>query len=458
MLNYEASVAVIGSDGGSRSAGIRTHESLRRVLGVWFGVAVAVGSMVGAGILRAPADVAAQLPHPVLFLGVWLLGGLYALLGANSMAELGTMLPSSGAQYVYARRALGPYAGLLVGWNDWISASGSVAVVALVIAETAGEVMPAVAAHRRWLALAIILLFMALLWRGASASDRTQRLTSALKGAVLLGLVIACFALGSARGSTPGDVPGGLTLIAAIVLALQGVIYAYDGWVGILYFGEEVRDPGHSIPRALFGGVLLVIALYLLVNGAMLWVLPLDELGRSTLAAADASQRIFGDHGRDVVRAIVLIALPSAVSANLLMASRVLFAMGRDGTAPRIADRVNAGGSPSVSLIASTAVAAAFLLTGTFDRVVALLSFFFIASYAVSFVSVFVLRRREPALPRPWRAWGYPWTTALSLLGSLAFLASMLIADTRNGLIALALVAASVPVYVMIKRGIGNRE
>ena len=446
----------IGGEGASPSPATRPREGLFRVLGVWFGIAVAVGSMVGAGILRAPADVAAQLPHPVLFLGVWVLGGLYALLGANSMAELGTMLPKSGGQYVYARRALGPYAGLLVGWNDWISSCGSVAVIALVIAETAGEIVPAVAANHRWLALAIVLLFMALLWRGAAASDRTQRLTSALKGVVLIGLVIACFALGSPRGTGTGDLPGGLTLLAAMVIALQGVIYAYDGWVGVLYFSEEVRDPGRQIPRALFGGVLLVIALYLLVNAAMLWVLPLDELGRSTLAAADASQRIFGDRGRDVVRAIVLIALPSAVSANLLMASRVLFAMGRDGTAPRIADRVNAGGSPSVSLLASTAVAAAFLLTGTFDRVIALLSFFFIASYAVSFASVFVLRHREPALPRPWRAWGYPWTTGLSLLGSLAFLVSMLIADTRNGLIAFAVVAASAPVYALMKRRAGE--
>lgn len=421
-------------------------------MGVGFGVAVAVGSMIGAGILRAPADVAAQLPHPALFLGVWLLGGLYALLGANSMAELGTMLPSSGAQYVYARRALGPYAGFLVGWNDWISASGSVAVVALVISETVGEIIPAIAADHRWLALAIVLLFMALLWCGASASDRIQRLTSALKGAVLLGLVFACFAFGTPRGAGAGDVPNGLTLVAAIVVALQGVIYAYDGWVGILYFGEEVRDPGRDIPRALFGGVVLVIALYLLVNAAMLWVLPLDELGRSTLAAADASQRIFGDRGRDVVRAIVLIALPSAVCANLLMASRVLFAMGRDGTAPRIADRVNTGGSPSVSLLASTAVAALFLATGAFDRVIALLAFFFIASYAVSFASVFVLRRREPALPRPWRAWGYPWTTALSLIGSLAFLVSMLVSDTGNGLLALAIVVASGPIYLLLKR------
>jgi len=441
--------------------GVKASAAERRrlpsILGVGFGVAVAVGSMIGAGILRAPADVAARLPRPALFLGVWVLGGLYALLGANAMAELGAMRPRSGGQYVYARHAFGPFVGFVVGWGDWVSSCGSVAVISLVVADAAGALVPALAPWATWTALAVVAAVTLLACAGARTGDRAQRATSLLKGLVLLALVVACLAYAAAHGGVPASPtqvvrPRVLPLLAALVVALQGVIFAYDGWVGILYFGGEVRDPAREVPRALFGGVLSTMALYLLINAAFLAVLPLAAIASSPLAAASVAARVFGGHGAAVVNAVVVLALPSAVIANLLMGSRVAYALGRDEAAPGWLGGASAGGAPRPAIVVSAALVAAFLLTGTFERVVAVCSFLFVASYAISFAAVFLLRRREPDAPRPWRARGHPWTTGAVLVGSLAFLAGTVAADARNGLMAVGLVVLSYPAFRLLRR------
>lgn len=427
---------------------------LLRVLGVAFGVAVAIGSIIGAGILRSPGDVAARLPSPVLFLAVWIVGGGYALLGANSLAELGTMLPRSGGQYVYARHALGPYAGFVVGWNDWMSSCGSAAAIAIVIGESASALMRPLASHAVALAAAIVIVLTVPLVLGARSSDRTQQIASLVKALAFLALVIACFASGSSHGDAapPLPVPHGTALAAAFVVALQGVIFAYDGWTGIVYFSEEVREPGRQIPRAIFGGLLAVIVIYLLINAAFLYVLPIRAMATSSLVAATAATRVFGGMGNAMIRALVIVALPSAITANLLMPSRVALAMARDGLAPRAGARVTATGTPIIALLASAACTLLFVLTGTYETVIAILAFFFVATYAISFTSVFVLRRREPDAPRPYRAWGHPWTTGIVLLGSLAFLVGAVASDTRNSGIALALVVVSYPIFRLVQR------
>lgn len=433
-------------------------NSLRRSLGVSFGVAVAVGSMIGAGILRSPAEVATKLPLVWLFLGAWVLGGVYALMGANALAELGTMIPRSGGQYVFVRRALGPYAGFLVGWNDWISTCGSVAAVALVEAEAIGAVYPVLGSQTVIVAAVMVALFTALLWRGVRESDRTQQATSLLKSVALLALVVACLVarargmVGDAGGGAPLVVPVGAAMGIAFITALQGIIYAYDGWTGIIYFSEEVHDAGRQVPRSLFLGVIAVIALYLLLNVAFLAVLPMRALASSPLAAASAATAVFGPRGGILVQVLVAVALPSAIVANSLMASRVAFALSRDRAAPTFLSAVNAGGTPGAALVTGSAVAGLFLLTGAFERVVGVCSFLFVASYTMSFASVFVLRRREPDAPRPYRAWGHPWTTGLVLAGSVAFLLGTVYADRRTALVAVGLVVVSYPVFRLIRK------
>jgi APA family basic amino acid/polyamine antiporter len=434
------------------------RRGLLRVLGVTFGLAVTIGNTIGAGILRAPGEVAAQLPSTGLYLAAWVLGGVYALLGAVSLAELGTMLPRSGGMYVFARHALGRYAGFLVGWNDWIATCGSAAAVAAVVGEYLGALVPALAGRETLVAMAAVLAFAALQWRGVRESALTQTLTSAAKALVLLALVAACFLLPASPPATQAAalaVPTGLALLTAFVVAMQGVIYTYDGWTGVIYFSGEVKDPARDIPRSMFGGVLGVAAIYLLLNLAFLHVVPLRDLAGEPLAAGAAARAVLGPAGDTVVRVILVVGLLSAVNALILMAPRVLYAMSRDGLFWRRAGDVNRGGTPAPALAASTVVALAFLATGTFNRIIAVLAFFFVANYVLAFVSVFVLRRREPETPRPYRAFGYPWTTALALLGSLAFLAGAVAGDTRTSVYALAVLAASVPAYLLVARLMG---
>ncbi|MDQ6653183.1 MAG: APC family permease [Acidobacteriota bacterium] len=428
---------------------------LLRVLGVGFGLAVIIGNTIGAGIFRAPGAIALHLPHPGLFLGVWVLGGFYALLGAISLAELGAMIPRSGGQYVFARYALGEYAGFIVGWSDWISTCGSAAAVSLLIGEFAGPLFPFLNGKALVSAATVAIVFAILQWRGIIWGSTAQNLTSLLKAIAFLVLIAAAFLLGGQGSLAPTatrDAPAGFALLVALVLSLQSVIYTYDGWNGVVYFSEEITHPGRDIPRSMFGGVLLVIVIYLLVNLALLYVLPISKIAGQDFAAGMAAQVIFGRHGDTVFRSLTILSMLSAINAYHLMATRVLFAISRDGLFAKQAATVNKGGTPTVALFTSAAIALLFIVFGqTFDKVITVLAFFFVANYTLSFISVFVLRRREPKKDRPYRAWGYPWTTALALLGSVLFLAGAIASDTRNSIYAMALLAVSYPLFRLMK-------
>lgn len=241
--------------------------------------------------------------------------------------------------------------------------------------------------------------------------------------------------------------------MVGLVLSLQAVIYTYDGWSGVIYFSEEVKHPGQSIPRALFGGVISVIVIYLLVNVALLYVLPLSEMAGKDFAAGAAAEVIFGAHGDTVFRVLTIVSMISAINAYHLMSTRVLFAISRDGLFMSAGARVNEGGTPTVALLLSVMVAALFIAFGqTFGAVLTVLAFFFVANYTLSFISLFVLRRREPEKERPYRAWGHPWTTGLALAASVLFLVGAIVSDTKNSVYALILLAISYPVFRLMKR------
>jgi APA family basic amino acid/polyamine antiporter len=446
---------------------------LLRILGVGFGLAVIIGNTIGAGILRTPGEVAGHLPIVWMFIGVWIVGGLYALLGAFSIAELGTMIPRSGGQYVFAHYALGDYAGFVVGWSDWISTCGTSAAISVVIGEYLGVLFPALAGKTVSIAFVIVIAFAVMQWRGIRWGSSVQNITSLIKALAFVALVIACFALGGknqaitqAAETAPLAVPS----LIGFVLALQAVIYTYDGWTGVIYFSEEVRNPDRNIPRSIFGGVLSIIAIYLLVNFALLYILPISQIAGANLAMGAAAQVIFGQHGDTIIRSLTIISMLSAINACQLMATRVLFAMSRDGLVSTRVVKVNEGGTPTTALFASTVVAALFVVGGSFkesktifENIIAVLAFFFVVNYAVSFLSVFVLRRREPDRHRPYRTWGYPVTTALTLAGSVAFLGGAIATDmskattsrdffTSTSFYSLALLAASYPAFHLLKR------
>ena len=426
------------------------------MLGVGFGLAVIIGNTIGAGIFRAPGTIAEQLPNPWLFLGVWVLGALYALLGAISLAELGTMIPRSGGQYVYSRHALGEYAGFIVGWSDWISSCGSTATVSLLIGQFSGALVPSLAGRGPAVAAVVAIVFAVLQWRGIVWGSNIQNLTSLLKALAFVALIVAAFALGSGAGFTGShtyNAPANLALlIVPIIISLREVIYTYDGWSGVIYFSEEVKNPARDIPRSLFGGVLTIAAIYLLVNVALLYVLPVTAMAGKEFAAGEAATVIFGTYGDTIFRVLTIVSMLSGINALHLMATRVIFGMSRDGLFTTKVAVVNDGGTPSVALWLSALVAILFIIFGqTAGQVITIVSFFFVANYILSFISLFVLRRREPETPRPYRAWGYPWTTGLALIGSVLFLAGAVAGDTWNSVYALLLLAVSYPAFLVIK-------
>jgi APA family basic amino acid/polyamine antiporter len=428
---------------------------LLRVLGVGFGLAVTIGNTIGAGIFRAPGEVARHLQEPWLILAAWAAGGFYAFLGALQIAELGAMLPRAGGQYVFARHAFGNYAGFIVGWSDWISTCGTTAAVALIVAEFSGALFPPAAAGMPLVAAGVTAAFAVVQWRGIRAGSVVQQVTSLAKALAFAALVAAAFVWGGRPAAEALTAPAGVALAGAFVLALQSVIYTYDGWTGPVYFAEEMKDPASNVPRALLGGVLAITAIYMLFNVALLYALSASRVAGNAFAAGTLAETLVGGRGDTLFRALTILSMLSAINAYHLMASRVLFAMSRDGLFPAGAQATNAGGTPTVALLLSAGVAVLFVFVGrTFEKVITVLAFFFVANYTLSFLAVFVLRRREPERPRPYRAWGYPWTTGAALLGSVAFLTGAVLSDTRNSVYAMLLLAASYPIYRAARRGL----
>jgi APA family basic amino acid/polyamine antiporter len=298
----------------------------------------------------------------------------------------------------------------------------------------------------------VTLAFAALQWRGLRWGSVTQNVTSLLKTLIFALIAIAAFSFGGNAGPASSlPVPHGFALFGASIIALQGVLYTYDGWYGVIYFGEEVRDPQRDVVRSMIGGVLLVIAIYLIVNLAYVYVLPMSQLAGENFAAGAVAKRIFGAYGDHTIRVLAILSLMSTINAYTLTAPRILYAMSCDELFARRATKVNKGGTPTVTLLISTLVALLFICFRSFEQVLAALAFFFVANYTMAYLSLIVLRRREPDLPRPYRAWGYPWTTLIVLLGSIAFLVGAVISDKRDSLFALLILALSVPIYLVVR-------
>jgi APA family basic amino acid/polyamine antiporter len=432
-----------------------SENRLLRVLGAGFGVAVIVGAVIGVGILRTPGEVARHLASVWLILGMWLAGGVYALVAAASVTELGTMLPQTGGYFVFARRAFGDAVGFTVGWTDWIGQIAAIAYASIAFGEFAGDLWPGLGGRETFAGVGVILAFALLQWSGIRASSRVQQATSLVKALAFFALVGACFWMGGSQHASIGTAPPlsrSEPLGVALVLAFSAIVLTYDGWYEALYFTEEIQDPARQLPRTMIGGVALVIVIYVLVNAALVYVLPLSTMAASKLPAADAARALFGDAGGRLLTVLSLISLPPMINAVLLCASRIPFAMSRAGLFPRALSSVSSGGTPEWSLAATVGLAVALAGSGTFRTLIAVASFIFVVNHCFAFLALFVMRRREPTLERPFRVWGYPWATGIVLLAALGFLGGAVGSDTRHSLYAIALIAASFPVYWLVRR------
>lgn len=433
------------------------NNGLLKVLGVAFGLAIVVGNTIGSGILRTPGDVAAALPSTGWFIAVWVLGGLYALCGALTLAELAVLIPKSGGEFQYARRAFGEYPAFVIGWTDWLSTCASTASIAIAFAEIVGQQLPSLASSLTLIASGVTLAFVALHWFGVRSSDRAQQLLSLVKSLGFIVIAVVCFLPARASGIAPvahtavPTLPSGTALISAFVISLQSVIYTYDGWNGAVYFSGEVKDPRREIPSAMGWGVVTVLIVYLALNAASLHALGIAGLAGEKFPAMASVRAILGTSAESVVSAVMSISLLGALSALVLIASRVPYAMGAESLMPAIATRVNAGGTPTASLAASGVIAVLFILTGTFETVIAIAALFFVIKYVVSFSAVFALRRTMPE-PRAYAAFGYPVITAFLILGSLGFIVGSYITDTANAVNSTYVLVASVPVFLVMRK------
>jgi APA family basic amino acid/polyamine antiporter len=444
----------------------KSRGQLLRVLGVGFGLAVIIGNTIGAGILRTPGEVAGRLPSPWWLVGMWIVGGLYALAGAFAVAEMAAAIPRSGGYYVYTRRALGEFAGFAVGWTDWLAQVGTTAAVAIVIGEYTGELFGALRGHEIPIGVLVAAGMAMVQWRGIRWGSTVQNITSALKAIGFLALVAAIFLLAKRAGPVEAPpLPTGLPLLVAFIMAAQAVIYTYDGWYAVIYFGEELKDPARDAPRSTIGGVLSLMGIYLAVLLALVYALPITAISGNTLAVGSAAAQVFGPRADVILRVLMIVSMLSGINAYHLMASRIPFAMTKDGLLPPPVARVNRGGTPTTALFLSTMGAIGLILlpllrfgeTRPFQDVLSIVTFFFVTDYVMAFLSMFVLRAREPGMPRPYRAWGHPWTTSIALLGSCAFLVGALWTDTKNSLYALGVLGASYPLY-LLTRGRGRSQ
>jgi basic amino acid/polyamine antiporter, APA family len=418
-------------------------------LGKAFALAVGVGTTMGGGILYAPGKIAALLPNTWLYMAVWLFGGINALLGATVFAELGAMIPLSGGPYPFARRALGDYAGFFVGYTQWALDCAGDAALLLLIGEYAYVLLPSFRGHALAVAFATLMALTALNWVGVRQGGRAQVITTIAKTLALGAVIVAAFVTPQVA-TPPGaglPTPHGIALIAAWMLAMQGVIFAYDSYYVSIFFGEELHDPGREIPRAIFRGLAVIIPTYLLLNAAFLRALPMSRMANDPFVGGAAAQVLFGAHGDQVIRIIVIVSVLGTVNAGVLMTARVLLAMARDGLFAHQAATINAGGTPTVALLLSTIVTAAFLFSGTFGAVLGVIALLMAVNSLLMFVSLIVLRRSEPETPRPYRAWGYPWTTAVGILIGLAFVVGVALSDPHNSALALAILLVSYPLF-----------
>jgi APA family basic amino acid/polyamine antiporter len=424
---------------------------LLRVLGFAFAMAICVGTIIGGGILRTPGAVAERVPEPWIILLIWTLGGVHALLGANVVAEISTSVPKAGGLYVPTRRAFGDFAGLLVGWSDWLVNAAAAAALALVFADFAAMAAPQLASHEPAVASAVLLVLFGLNWLGVREGGAVQTVGTLLKFLLLVTLVVGLFAFVPAAVSQPASAPPATWTVLGLVVAYQLVYGVFSGWPSPIFFVEEDENSARNIPRGMALSIVTVTLVYLAINAALLHALPIEELRTSELPAATALAKILGNGSIQIVAAVALVIVGSCLNGVVMVLPRILYGLGRDGLFIPAATRVNKGGTPDIALALSGALTLVLTLTGTFETVFLLMGALVIFGMIISEVSLFALRIREPKLARPFRAIGYPVLPVLLLLIDTALLVAVLVSDPMSGVYMFALVALCVPVGLWIR-------
>lgn len=428
---------------------------LLRIFGLGFGLAVVIGGTIGSGILRNPSVVAAGFVDPKLILLAWLAGGLFVAIDAMPTVELGAAIPLSGGPYSLAVRAIGPFTGFFVGWADWLQLVMSTGFISVAFGQYVQRLGFFSELPTGAVAIGLLLGCGALNWIGARVGGASQNIGSALKALVLVALVATLFiAHGNPAAVAAAPPPPLFTWVAAAV-ALRAIYGAYGGWQAAVYFSEEVHEPERNIARATFAGIALVTALYVLVNAAVLHVVPVGLLVSSTLAVSDAAAMVLGPGSGTVVTILAIICVATIANLQVMEHVRTTYAMARKGMLPPALATVSASGTPRAALvvvivsIALVVTGASFIQGGLYEVLLNL--------YAPNIMIIFLLlsygalrlRRTEPDLYRPYKMPFFPIPALISIAVNAILLLLFLSTDLVTSVWSVVFLAAAVPLYAL---------
>lgn len=454
---------------------------LFRGLGLSAAVMLVAGSMIGSGIFRKPATMADQLMSPELLLIVWALAGVITFIGALSNAEVAGMIDATGGQYAYFRKMYGDATAFFFGWSVLsVIQTGSQAAIAYVFAEylgyfikypqlpetvrdfhfyipLIGNIYPLVQFGTKVTAVLCILFLTIVNYIGVVLGGIVQEIVTYIKILSILILTALLFIFGSGSFSNiltnfsmPPEVSS--NLIAIIGLALAGAFWAYDGWNNVTYVAGEIKNPQKNVPKALLYGTLIVVGVYVLVNAAFLYVLPVDKMAQSPLVAASAAEVIFGHQGAAIISIAVIVSTFGALNGSILCTARVQFAMSRDNlffdTFGKVHPKFK---TPGNSLLIQGIWSCILVFSGTFDTITDYVIFAAWLFYMLGALGVFVLRKKMPDTPRPYKVWGYPYTPAIFVIFSFFFLLNTIISDFQNAAMGFLLILLGLPFYLYWK-------
>ena len=428
----------------------------RRVLGSGFTLAAIIGGTIGLGILRTPGEVATVVTDPLMFVSLWVLGGLFSLLCAFVLAELIGMTPRSGGTYALVRRAYGAFPGFVIGWVDWLCFVGDIALKAVVVTEFAAILYPAARQWQTPLAIIVSSVFAALQLRSIALSAKIQEIAAAALALIVVGFTVALVFAESAVSSGTALVPHAANGLGAWSLVFASIIYTYDGWDYPAYFGGEIKGGGGAVARALIKGVVIIILLYVFLVAALAWKVPLASLAGKELALAGALEMVISPLASTVVLVAAIIMLLAHQNLLYMSTPRILQALAVDGLAVRRAGEISKGGNPIFAVLLSWGFSVGLIMIGGFHFLLHLLIFFVLFITVVLIAGVIILRLRQPDADRPYRAWGHPWSTYTCLFGCILLALFQAVAQIATAAYAAIFVAISWPVYRYLVRSRSN--
>jgi basic amino acid/polyamine antiporter, APA family len=426
-------------------------ERLPRTVGLWPAIMVLIGITIGSGIFRVPATVATTLGSPGLVLVAWVLGGVLALFGALTLAELAALFPRSGGVFAYIEEGFGPMPAFLFGWSQLaVIRASALGAISTIFAEYLGHFIPLSATQVHYVAALVIAGVGLLNYLGVQRAAMVTNVATATKYGALLLLVLLAFLAptGSVRNFTPLWA-GGLGL-SALATAMVSVMWAYDGWADLSFMSGEVKDPSRTLPRALIIGTLAIIMIYLLVNVAYMYLVPLPEMAQSKLIASTAAERIpiLGQMGAGLISGVVMISTFSSVNGTMMASPRIFFGMADRGLffkgIARVSPRFQ---SPSAAIFLATALGVIYVLFNDFQQLANKFVLGIWPFYVLAVFAVFLVRRSRPDLPRPYRVFGYPAVPVIFLLASVGMIVNALVTDPVGTGITFGIIAIGIPVY-----------